>query len=78
MDRPGPTAAQRDILRRYAAGQAGTRETIERLGFDDYADLLIAMAQNDLDMPRPAGTPARRANIALATEIPQPLLRHGR
>jgi hypothetical protein len=69
---------QLDALRAYAAGQAGTRHTIERAGLRDYADLLIALAQNDLDLPKPAATPAHAANVARARAILQPLLRHGR
>jgi hypothetical protein len=65
------------VLRDYAAGRAGTRRTIERLGMRDYADLVIALAQNDLDMPRPTESAARKANLARASAILQPLLRHG-
>jgi hypothetical protein len=43
----------------------------------DYADLVIALAQNDLDMPRPTESAARKANLARASAILQPLLRHG-
>jgi hypothetical protein len=59
----------------YAAGRLGTRETIDRVGLHDYADLLIALVRNDLDFPKPAGTPAREANMARAREILQPRLR---
>jgi hypothetical protein len=69
---------QFDALRAYAAGRAGTRDTIERAGLDDYADLVIALAQNDLDLPKPAGTPAHEANVARARAILQPRLRPGR
>lgn len=65
------------VLRRYAAGEIGTRAAIEEAGLDDYADLLIALAQNDIDFPRPASTPTRDANLVRARAILQPLLRHG-
>jgi hypothetical protein len=64
-------------LRAYAAGRAGTRRTIERLGMRDYADLVIALAQNDLDMPKPTESATRQANLARASAILQPLLRDG-
>ena len=65
------------LLRAYAAGRLGTRETIERLGLRDFADLVIALAQWDLDLPKPADTPARQAHFARASEILQHLLKHG-
>ena len=64
-------------LRDYAAGNLGTRHAIERLGMRDYADLVIALAQNDLDMPKPADTPKHRAQVARARAILQPRLRRG-
>jgi hypothetical protein len=67
---------QLDALRAYAAGRAGTRDTIELAGLHDYADLLIALAQNDLDLPKPALTPAHEQNVARAQAILQPRLRH--
>lgn len=66
-----------EALRAYAAGRAGTRRTIEALGGRDYADLVIAMAQTDLDFPKPTATPARAANLARARAILLPRLRHG-
>jgi hypothetical protein len=72
-----PSPQQLDILRSYAAGQLGTRTTIERAGLHDYADLVIALAQNDLDFPRPPSTPAHDAHLARARAILQPRLRHG-
>jgi hypothetical protein len=71
-------ASQLAILRAYAAGQLGTREAIERAGLHDYADLVIGLARNDLEFPRPAETAARAANVARARAILQPRLRHGR
>jgi hypothetical protein len=68
---------QLDALRAYAAGRLGTRETIERAGMHDYADLLIGMTQNDLDLPKPAATPTHDAHLARARAILQPRLRHG-
>ncbi|MGE3279672.1 MAG: hypothetical protein AB7H90_03560 [Alphaproteobacteria bacterium] len=76
MEQSGGTK-QLEALRAYAAGLAGTRETIRRAGLQDYADLVIALAQNDLDFPKPADTPERRAHIERAGAILQPLLRHG-
>lgn len=64
-------------MRAYAAGHLGTREAIERAGLHDYADLLVAMAQTDLDRPKPTDSPERDARIALASEILQPRLRRG-
>lgn len=67
-----------EALHDYASGLAGTRETITRAGLQDYADLVIALAQSDLDLPKPADTPERRAHLERASAILQPLLRHGR
>lgn len=64
-------------LRAYAGGQIGTRTAIEDLGFRDYADLVIAMAQNDLAFPKPSLTPAHDMHVARARAILQPRLRHG-
>jgi len=71
-------ATELEALRNYADGLAGTRETIQDAGLRDYADLVIALAQNDLAFPKPADTPERHAQIARASAILQPLLRHGR
>ena len=68
---------QLEVLRAYAAGQLGTRRAIEAVGAHDYADLVIALAQNDLDFPKPADTPAHAAHLARARAILQPRLRHG-
>jgi len=68
---------QIDTLRAYAAGRLGTRETINRTGMHDYADLVIALARNELDFPKPAATPAHEAAVARARDILQPRLRHG-
>ena len=62
-------------LRDYAAGRTGTREAIARAGLSDYADLVIALAQNGLSLPRPADTARRRASIDEARSILQPRLR---
>jgi hypothetical protein len=73
------TSEQLEALRDYAAGRLGTRQTIERAGLEDFADLVIALAENDLDLPKPADTPKRRANLELARALLQPRLRsHGR
>jgi len=66
---------QLDILRQYACGLLGTRQAIELAGLEDFANLLMALAQHDLPLPKPADTPERRANVALAREILQPRLR---
>jgi hypothetical protein len=68
---------QLEALRAYAAGRLGTQQTIERVGMRDYADLVIALAQNDLDLPKPAATPKHDAHLARARAILQPRLRHG-
>jgi hypothetical protein len=65
------------LLARYAAGEIGTRRTIEAIDGRDYADLVIAMAQTDLAFPKPAATPAHQANVARARAVLQPRLRHG-
>ena len=67
-----------EALRDYAAGLLGTRRAMRQAGFDDYAELVIALAQHDLDLPKPADTPERRANLERAREILQPLLRNAR
>ena len=59
----------------YAAGRLGTRQAIEKLGLHDYADLIIALARHDLDLPKPADTPRHQANVARARMILQPRLR---
>lgn len=62
-------------LRQYAAGLLGTRQAVEGAGLDDYADLLVALAQHDLALPKPADTPARLADVERARAILQPRLR---
>ncbi len=70
---------QIEALRDYAAGLLGTRQTIERAGLEDFADLVIAMAQNDLDFPKPDDTPRHRAHVDQARAVLQARLqRHGR
>ena len=68
---------QLEALRVYAAGRLSTRAAIERAGLRDYADLIIALAQNDLAFPRPAATPAHEAQLARVRAILLPRLRHG-
>jgi hypothetical protein len=65
------------VLRRYAAGEIGTRATIEALGAHDYADLVIALAQADLPFPKPSGSARHDADVARASAILQPRLRQG-
>jgi hypothetical protein len=72
-------SAQRlKVLCDYAAGLLGTRRAIEGAGLDDFADLVIALSRHDLDLPKPADTPERRANIERARAILQPRLRDAR
>jgi hypothetical protein len=71
------TPQQLEALRSYAAGRLGTHQTIERAGVRDYAELVIALVQNDLDLPKPAATSKHDAHLARARAILQPRLRHG-
>ena len=64
-------------LRAYAEGRIGTRRAIERIGARDYADLLIALAQHDLALPKPPDTPRHQAQVERARALLQPLLRRG-
>ena len=73
-----PEQKQLKALRDFAAGLVGTRETMRRAQVNDYAELVIALMQNNLDLPKPLDTPRRRANLERATAILQPLLRHAR
>jgi antitoxin HicB len=68
-------AKQLRTLTDYANGLLGTREAIERAGLEDFADFLIALAQNDLSLPKPVDTPERRANVDMARAALQPRLR---
>lgn len=73
-----PTDSNRErleALRQYATGLLGTRQTIERAGLRDYADLVIALAQQDLDFPKPADAAEHRARLAQIGAILQPRLR---
>ncbi len=56
-----------EVLRQYANDLLGTHGTIQAIGADDYADPIIAMAQADLDFPKPAATPAHEAQVARAS-----------
>jgi len=56
---------QLKALRDYATGLLRTRRAIERAGVEDYAKLVIALVQHDLDLPKPADTPARASSTAL-------------
>ena len=69
---------QLKVLRDYAAGLLGTRRAMQQVGIEDYAELVIALAQHDLELPKPADTPERAANLERAREILQPLLRNAR
>jgi len=68
---------QLEILRAYAGGRLGTRRTIEAIGGPDYADVVIALAKNDRNFPKPAATPTRDAHVARARAILQPRLQNG-
>ncbi len=67
--------AQIEILRKYADGLLGTGEAIEFAGFNDYADLLIALAQNGMTLPKPADTRLHQLHLRYAREVLQPILR---
>jgi hypothetical protein len=69
---------QLKALRDYAAGLLGTRRAMQQAGVEDYAELVIALARHDLDLPKPADTPERRTNLERARAILQPLLRNAR
>jgi hypothetical protein len=71
---PAALAALRD----YAEGRLGTRQAIEYAHLQDYAELVIALARNNLDLPKPPDTARRAANLARARAILQPRLRRGR
>jgi hypothetical protein len=78
-DASGETEQQQlKALRDYAAGLLGTRGAMQKAGVEDYAELIIALAQHDLDLPKPADTPERRANLERARAILQPRLRNAR
>jgi hypothetical protein len=64
-------------LRDYAAGHLGTRAAIEALALDDYADLIIALAQNDLPFPPSSQQSAIIKDRARAWAVLQPLLTRG-
>lgn len=64
--------AQLQLLRDYADGRHGTRDTIERLGLEDFGDLIVALARNGLQLPKPTPSPEREAALSA---ILQPLLR---
>jgi hypothetical protein len=70
-----PTDDHQIMLRDYANGRLGTRDAIEKLGAQDYADLLIALARYDLPLPKPADTPRRLASIERARALLLPRLR---
>lgn len=80
MDAMTSRTEQRQLkaLRDYAAGLLGTGHAIQQAGVEDYAELVIALAQHDLDLPKPADTPERQANLARARAILQPRLRNAR
>jgi hypothetical protein len=71
------TESQLAILRAYSAGERGTRNTIEKLGFRDFADLLIALGTENLKLPGPSDTPARAMHLVRAEALLGPLLRNG-
>jgi hypothetical protein len=42
---------------------------------EDFADLMMGLPRNDLDLPKPADTPKRRANVERARALLEPRLR---
>jgi hypothetical protein len=66
---------QLDVLHAYSGGRIGTRSAIEALGGHDYADLIIALAQNNLEFPKPTDTARHAAHLSEAAAILQPRLR---
>ena len=50
---PDRKPADDDPLLAYSKGLLSRRETIRRLGFRDYAELLVALGDADLPMPLP-------------------------
>jgi hypothetical protein len=74
---PVPTRDQLAALHDYAAGRLGTRQAMELAGVRDYAELIIALVQHDLGLPKPADTPRRQVHLRLARAILQPRLAHG-
>jgi hypothetical protein len=68
---------QRQILEAYSAGNMGTRDAIEALGYRDFADIIIGLAQAGLDLPKPADTPERDARMKRAREVLVPIFRQG-
>lgn len=65
------------VLHEYAAGRVGTRVAIERLGLNDYADLVIDLSTHGVAFPKPADTPALQTHRERARAILLPRLRHG-
>ena len=64
-------AEKQRTLQAYSRGNLTTRAAIEAIGACDYADLIIALAQRDLKLPRKS---AGAEHVRRATEILQPLL----
>lgn len=50
---PGRETAELDPLLAYSLGKIDRHQAIERLGCRDYAELLVALGDNDLSMPLP-------------------------
>jgi hypothetical protein len=50
---------------------------MELAGFRDYAELIIALAQHELGLPKSSGTPRRQVHLRLARAILQLQLFHG-
>jgi hypothetical protein len=69
---------QLKALRDYATGRVGTREAIRRAGLKDHAELIIALLQHDLDLPKPAATQQQRVHLEHPRAIRQPSLRGSR
>lgn len=58
-------SADLDILRAYAAGELSAPDARRRLGDCSFAELLIALAANDLPLPR-APVAGREASVERA------------
>ena len=51
------------ILQGYAEGRIGYRAAIDRLGMEGFADLLVAVSQAGLSLPRVSAGPENVAHL---------------
>lgn len=70
-------AEQRAIIDRYMIGEMGTRDVIEALGLDDFADLVIALSGLGYRLPKPLPSKRRDEHLAAAARLLGPRLRRG-